>query len=543
MDLIKRMKSSMAASIIVTMVLSLLMMGTILSTLSFWVHFREFQKEYTDTGYHIADTATGLVNGSHIDAYLAGEKTEEYQESKHYLDVFCRKMDVSLIYVIKVDTQDYGSFTSVFNSVNNSVDDSGYKEWPLGHRRETTNEEYRKTYRDLYENRLTYGRIYRTNPGAGLHPHMTILVPIRNQVGSVTAILCVQRPIREIHRLIRPYLVSIIITTIILSVLSSFFVTGFLRNQIIRPVRKISAEATRFAKESKIGTPLGSISPYREIAGLAESIDKMERDMVAYIDNLTAATAERERIDTELAFASAIQKNALPNEFPAFPGRQDFDIYASMMPAKAVGGDFYNYFLTDENHLVVMIGDVSGKGVPAALFMMENCSLLQGMSEKSGSPAEIRRIVNEYICRHNKADMFFTLWMGALDLTTGVMTCANAGHEDAAVCRRGKDFELFRTKHGFVCGGLSGVTYRDYELKLEKGDKLFLYTDGVPEASDAEHRMFSLERMLDTLNEYKDGSLREILDGVHRNVDRFVGTAPQFDDLTMLCLEYRGKEG
>ena len=219
------------------------------------------------------------------------------------------------------------------------------------------------------------------------------------------------------------------------------------------------------------------------------------------------------------------------------------DIYASMMPAKAVGGDFYNYFLTDENHLVVMIGDVSGKGVPAALFMMENCSLLQGMSEKSGSPAEILRIVNEYICRHNKADMFFTLWMGALDLTTGVMTCANAGHEDAAVCRRGKDFELFRTKHGFVCGGLSGVTYRDYELKLEKGDKLFLYTDGVPEASDAEHRMFSLERMLDTLNEYKDGSLREILDGVHRNVDRFVGTAPQFDDLTMLCLEYRGKEG
>ena len=213
-----------------------------------------------------------------------------------------------------------------------------------------------------------------------------------------------------------------------------------------------------------------------------------------------------------------------------------------MTPAKAVGGDFYNFFLTDEDHLVLMIGDVSGKGVPAALFMMENSILLRERAKSGGTPAEILESVNEYVCGHNKTDMFFTLWMGILDLSTGVVTFANAGHEDAAVCRKGSGFELFRTKHGFVCGGMSGVRYRNSELKLEKGDKLFLFTDGVPEATDGNNRMFAEKRMLDALNEHQDGTPQEILEGVYRNVQHFVGDAPQFDDLTMLGLEYRGKE-
>lgn len=542
MHMIKRIKSSMAASLIATVVTALMLLGIILSSFGFWGHFRGFRKEYTETAFHIADTATRMVNGDHIDAYLAGEETEEYRASKKYLDIFCQKMAVSLIYVIKVDTGDYKSFESVFNSVNNSVDDSGYTEWPLGYRRETTNEEYRKIYQDLYGNKEAFGTVYRPNPGDGAHPHMTTLVPVRNSAGEVTALLCVQRPIREIHRLIRPYLATIILTTLFLSLLSAYLIAGYLRKQVIAPVRKISAEASRFAEESRLGTPLGKISDYHEIAGLAESIDKMEADMVAYIENLTAATAERERIETELAFASSIQENALPNEFPAFPGRKDFDIFASMTPAKAVGGDFYNYFLTDEDHLILMIGDVSGKGVPAALFMMENCILLRGKAEAGGTPAEILESVNEYVCGHNKMDMFFTLWMGVLELSTGVITFTNAGHEDAAVFRKGGGFELFRTKHGFVCGGMPGIRYRNSEMKLEKGDKLFLYTDGVPEATDGNNCMFAEKRMLEALNEYQDGTPQEILEGVRRNVERFVGDAPQFDDLTMLCLEYRGKE-
>ena len=541
--MIKKIKSSMAANLIAAIVMALVMLGAIISTFGFWGHFRGFRKEYTDTACQIADTAASMVNGDHIDAYLAGEETGEYRRTKEYLDVFCRKMGVSLVYVIKVDTENYGSFESVFNSVNNSVDNSGYKEWPVGYRRETTNEEYRQIYQDLYENKAESGTVYRPYPGSGAHPHMTTMVPVRNTAGEVSALLCVQRPIREIHRLIRPYLITIVILTLLLSLASAWFVVQFIGKQVIVPIRKISDEAARFAEESRIGTPLGRISPYREIAGLAESIDKMEADMVEYIDNLTAATAERERIETELEFASSIQRNALPNEFPAFPGRQEFDIYASMTPAKAVGGDFYNYFLTDEDHLVLMIGDVSGKGVPAALFMMENCILLRISTERGGSPAKILRAVNEYVCGHNRTDMFYTLWLGILELSTGVITFTNAGHEDAAVCRTGGRFDLYRTKHGFICGGLTGVPYRDHELKLEKGDKLFLYTDGVPEATDENNRMFTTDRMIDALNEYRDGTPREILEGLRRSVEFFVGDTPQFDDLTMICLEYRGKDG
>ena len=174
--------------------------------------------------------------------------------------------------------------------------------------------------------------------------------------------------------------------------------------------------------------------------------------------------------------------------------------------------------------------------------MMENSILLRERAKSGGTPAEILESVNEYVCGHNKTDMFFTLWMGILELSTGVITFANAGHEDAAVCRKGSGFELFRTKHGFVCGGMSGVRYRNSELKLEKGDKLFLFTDGVPEATDGNNRMFAEKRMLDALNEHQDGTPQEILEGVYRNVQHFVGDAPQFDDLTMLGLEYRGKE-
>ena len=253
-----------------------------------------------------------------------------------------------------------------------------------------------------------------------------------------------------------------------------------------------------------------------------------------------ALALEKERISAELALATRIQASALPKTFPAFPDRNEFDIYASMNPAKEVGGDFYDFFLIDDDHLALVIGDVSGKGVPAALFMMVSSSLLHHMAMREMSPAKVLQIVNGQLCSRNPEEMFVTVWLGVLEISTGKLTAANAGHEYPGLRQAGKPFELFKDKHGFVLGGMDGVRYREYALQLEPGDRLFVYTDGVTEATDAQKQLFGNDRLTEALRSGENGTPAEIISTVKAAADRFVGTAPQFDDMTMLCLEYKG---
>ena len=533
------LRSNMAFNIIGVIVFLLAVFGTIVSTLGFMSFTDAIKKEYSGSTYHMADTATTLINGDRIDKYLAGTWRNEYQRTSEYLDAYCRKMSVSLVYVIKVDTSDYGRFVSVFNAIDNTVDNTEYTKWELGYERNATNEEYSRKYKALYDQEAAYETVYRTNPSDGSHPHITTMVPVKDSAGEVTAILCMQRPIRELKEARRPYLITVVISTILLSFLAGLFVVFFIERQVISPVRRVADEAVRFARENTRGEALGEISRYKEIAELAYSIDTMEADMVNYIENLTEVTAEKERIGTELTLARAIQENSLPNNFPAFPDRPEFDIYATMTPAREVGGDFYNFFLVDDDHLAMVIGDVSGKGVPAALFMMVTNILLRDKTLTGGTPAEILTFVNESINERNKAEMFVTLWLGILEIPTGRLTASNAGHEDAVICRKNGRFELNKTKHGLVCGVMPGIRYRDYEIQLEKGDKIFVYTDGVPEATDSDNHMFTLDRMIEALNRYRDADPQGILAGVHREVNEFVGDAPQFDDLTMMCIELK----
>ena len=250
----------------------------------------------------------------------------------------------------------------------------------------------------------------------------------------------------------------------------------------------------------------------------------------------TLAATER-----ELTTAAKIQTDSLPSVFPAFPEHTDFDIYASMDPAREVGGDFYDFYLLDEDRLCLLIADVSGKGIPAALFMMSSKILLQNYAMAGCSPAEILREVNERICAGNKEDMFVTVWLGVLDLRTGTLTAANAGHEYPVIHRKGQPFELLKDRHGFVLGGMAGMKYKEYVIRLEAEDEIFLYTDGVPEATDKANRLYGTDRLLDALNRTKDATPQELLDAVTADVDRFVGEAEQFDDLTMLCLRYLGR--
>lgn len=530
----------MAFNIIFAVVALLVVFGIVSGVMGYLIFTDSFKDEYSVSTYHMADAATALINGDNIDSYLEGKNKEEYQKTKGKFDTFCEKMSVTLLYVIKVDTSDYGRFVSIFNSVNNSVGNENYTPWELGHKRDTTNDEYREKYKAIYEKKEKYETVYRINYFNGKYPHVTTIVPVMDSNEDVVAVLCVQRPMSEMAEVGDRYLRNICYSTFILAVIATIFASFFIRKKYVKPLSKVSDEATRFAAENTKAEPLGDISKISELHSLAQSIDKMETDMLRYIDNLTAITSERERLAAELSIAATIQENSIPNDFPAFPDRNEFDIYASMTPAKEVGGDFYNFFMIDDDHLAILIGDVSGKGIPASLFMMVTNILLSDRTKMGGTPAEILSFVNDNLYEHNTADMFVTIWLGILEISTGKIIASNAGHEDAAICSEGGSFELFKTRHGFVVGGMGGLKYSNFEFELNKGDKLFIYTDGVPEATDKNEEMFGLEKTINALNENKEGSPKEILEGVRASVNAFVGSAPQFDDLTMLCLEYKG---
>lgn len=244
--------------------------------------------------------------------------------------------------------------------------------------------------------------------------------------------------------------------------------------------------------------------------------------------------------EAELNVASTIQQDMLPSIFPAFPERREFDIHALMNPAKEVGGDFYDFFLIDEDHLAMVIADVSGKGVPAALFMVIAKTLLKNRVLLGGTPGEIFYDVNEQLCENNQADMFVTVWLGIMEISSGIVIASNAGHEYPAIQNENGEFELFYDEHGFVLGAMAGMSYTDYTFCLKKGSRLYVYTDGVAEAVDSGNRLFGTDRMLEALNREQQAKPNRILENVKLAIDSFAGETPQFDDITMLCLNYIG---
>ena len=243
----------------------------------------------------------------------------------------------------------------------------------------------------------------------------------------------------------------------------------------------------------------------------------------------------------ELNLATKIQMDALPNKFPAFPDHKEFDIYALMHPAKEVGGDFYDFFLIDNDHLGVVIADVSDKGVPSALFMMQSKIILQNYALMGLSPKEVLSKTNNQLCSSRQQKLFVTVWFAILDLQTGMLTAANGGHEFPIIKKPNGDFEIFKDEHDLVVGFVNGVPYNEYQIQLEKGSKFFVYTDGIPECEGSAGQ-FTLNRAVTTLNKYKDNAPEEICKSMLGELQTFMGSNDQFDDITMVCVEYKGRE-
>ena len=317
----------------------------------------------------------------------------------------------------------------------------------------------------------------------------------------------------------------------------------FLDKTVVSPIKLLSNEALSFvSNDNVVSDKLGFIKTRDEIQTLSESLLTLEQEINTYIENLTAVTAEKERIGAELNVATKIQADMLPRIFPSFSDRKDFDIFASMQPAKEVGGDFYDFFFVDEDHLAMVMADVSGKGVPAALFMVIAKTLIKNRAQMGDSPSQVLRNVNEQLCEGNEAELFVTVWLAIIDLKTGKGKSVNAGHEHPVICRKGGRYELVEYRHSPAVATIEGIRFKEREFELEPGDRLFVYTDGVPEATNADNVLYGSDRMLEALNQDLEAEPEQLLLNVKHSVDEFVGDAPQFDDLTMMGFTYFGRE-
>lgn len=544
MSKVKKLTSSLSFNIISAIVLLLLIFSLTVSSIGYASFTDTLKREYKVTTYHMTTAAKSLIDETAIDDYLDGEKKDDYELRRGYLKNYCNYMDVTLIHMFKMD-DDYITGTNIFNVVNQKELDAGnYSEWDLGFRYgERYTKNYQEYYRKLYNKEIEYGVAYRTSNLRGKDPHITVMIPVKDSSDNVIAILSIQRPMSELLSGRRPYMITLALATVLTLLFVCTIAGIYIRLQFVKPINNIMTETRKFSKDNTKGELLSTKkSRIMEIRELSEAVNKMEDDMINYIESLTKATTEQKRIGVELNIAKTIQEGSVPNVFPAFPDRTDFDLFATMHPAKEVGGDFYNFLLIDDRHLAVVMADVSGKGVPASLFMMVSNILITERLRSLDSPANALSYVNKRICARNTLNMFVTVWVGIIDLETGNVLACNAGHDNPVVCRKNGRIEVINDVHGVIVGAMDDSEYTNYEFNLEKGDKLFLYTDGVVEATNTNNELFTEARMLETLSKLRSKSPSDILKGMKRSIDSFVGDAPQFDDITMMLFEYKEKD-
>lgn len=390
------------------------------------------------------------------------------------------------------------------------------------------------------------------------------MVWMRDDSGHGYAVMCVDISMNDVMADRMDFL-RVVLFAILLAMVAACVILVLLVNRfVVNPINQMARAALQYVSDRRTsegrsastgvrristgedGEECSAISKLNirtgdEIQALSEAIKTMELEINEYIQDLTTVTAEKERIGAELNVATQIQADMLPRIFPAFPEREEFDVYATMNPAKEVGGDFYDFFLVDDDHLAVVIADVSGKGVPAALFMVIAKTLIKNHAQNQEAPGTVFTQTNEQLCEGNDAGLFVTGWMGVLEISTGKFVYVNAGHNPPLLKRAGGTFEWLKSRPGFVLAGMEGVRYRENTLQLEPGDRLYLYTDGVTEATNSHEELFGDERLQNALNEYMDLPVEQFLPKIKECIDAFVGDADQFDDITMLALDYQSK--
>jgi len=477
-------------------------------------------------------------------------KSDKFEETQHFLDQVKEYYeDVEYIYIIKpLNTANVDNIMDVMVGITDEERKTDFDFYSVtlgGLTGDYYSSDVAKRYLDglnanevtFFSNKTEFGYDY------------TGMMPIKNSKGQAISLLCVDMSMNEISKVMVSYALATLAMMTLIALLAVYLANKWLKNRVTDPLIKLENVSKNFVESSH-----GAESPDQlvitdpdihtgdELESLANTTSDMFSSMKNYMTSLISVTKEKERIGVELNVATNIQASMLPRIFPAFPGRPEFDIFATMDPAKEVGGDFYDFFMLDDHRIGLVMADVSGKGVPAALFMVISKTMIKNRAQVSDSPAEILGYVNDQLCEGNDAEMFVTVWMAILDINTGKGVAANAGHEHPVIRRKDGDYELVVYRHSPAVATMEGMRFREHEFELNPGDRLFVYTDGVPEAINEKKEFYGTDRLLDVLNADQDATIHELLVEVREDISKFAGKAEQFDDITMMAFDFRGPQ-
>lgn len=540
-------------------------LGILICTVSSVVGYHQYratiEKQYNTTAYQCADVALSYVGeeklkeyAEAVSAFRRGEldkaeldklaAEDEYRQTKERIETLRENMGANDVFLFVLDTDELMSYSGTKENWNPicylfdsyTVPEYSYTLGDTG----SFNPDYIKELNAIAATGVRSDSYFFSDGDYGYNT--AAIEPVFDENKKVYAMAAVEIPMVTLQAALRQYLIYAVLVTAGIIVLFMLLYMVYLYYFVVRPIDLIAKGTDDFVKNNNhMPEQLLRIKTNDEIQTLAQSFLKMEKDIMEYTENLTAITAEKERVNTELSVATRIQANMLPSIFPAFPDRDEIDIFATMNPAKEVGGDFYDFFMVDERHLAIVMADVSGKGVPAALFMVIGKTLIKDHTQPGKDLGEVFTEVNELLCESNSEGLFITAFEGVLDLVSGEFRFVNAGHEIPYICKKGGIFEPHKIRAGFVLAGMEGMRYKCGETRLEVGDKIFQYTDGVTEATNARNELYGMDRLTAILGGNSALPPAELLPVIKKDIDRFVGEAPQFDDITMLCLEYKAR--
>ena len=487
--------------------------------------------DFESTGLGAARIVADAIDAEVIPVYLETKETDAFYDAvADVLDLFCE--DLGFVYAYIAVPEEEGLRGICYSDA--SAEDAlgkldaylpGEKEWAQRIMAGDTDGGTIK-FKDA-----VYGDV------------ISAAAPISDADGKAVALVYMEYAYGQVLRKVRAQVVTIQAALAAIMILALLLYARYTHRQFILPIETLNREANSILAHLESREPyISSIHTGDEIEALSKSFENMSRDMIDYIDQNARMSADKQRIITELDMAASIQASQLPGVFPPLTDRREFDIFASMKPARMVGGDFYDFFMVDDDHIALVIADVSDKGIPACMFMMMAKTLLKIQLQAGKRPAEAMAGVNAQLMENNENRQFVTIWAAVLELSTGRGVEANAGHEHPALRRAGGGYELVEYKHSLPLAVMPNTRFRDFEFRLCPGDSLFVYTDGVTEASNADGELFRTSRMLDALDREPDAAPEAVIANVHDGIAAFVGDADQFDDITMLCLRYNGPQ-
>ncbi|MBR2527824.1 MAG: PP2C family protein-serine/threonine phosphatase [Blautia sp.] len=530
----QKMKQGLNRRITLVLLSMMILMAAILAVASYYAFRNTYLRFYDEKAQQMVRILVDRTDWERIAHYAeTGEKDAYVEDLLDFYDHMKISAYSPLYLYIFVPGET--SFTYLYEARTPEDDLDYISNW--GDVYEYTEFEYERILPDIEAKKAHDEITLQKNDyyGAGL----STWAPVLDDEGNVRAMVELDYLLPYFQSDLNTFVFRIIIIFILCVVVVLVLLLFYLEKNVIVPIGLLNKSIKSY-QHGNLRMDQSLFAKDDEINHLSRSFGSMVKRIEDYTEEIARVTAEKERIGAELDVAKRIQADMLPSTFPAFPNRKDCDIYASMTPAKEVGGDFYDFFLADNNTLAMVIADVSGKGIPAALFMVIAKTLIKNRALLGGGPSEILCDVNDQICEGNDENLFVTVWLVILDLKTGKGLAANAGHEHPALCRKGQQYELIEYKHAPALGVMPGLKFREHEFQLYPGDKIFVYTDGVTEANNADKELFGTDRTIEALNADPSSSLRDTLRRVRKAIDEFAHGEPQFDDITMMGFEYKG---